>query len=1060
VRLSRFLPVDRDLPGAGRTAEGDVMTPGPNAMQWEAIRRSDRHVLVAAGAGTGKTTTVVGRILCLLGAEIHGERREPPIGLREIGAITYTNAAAADLKRKLRAALRESGLRSVTHEVDNARIGTIHGFCGDILREFALRAGRDPGLRILEEGEAGAVADEAVRETVLAALEDGTVPGLEALLSVWSVDDVTGWTRRLVGDGDRLLRIAQRGAATGESEAAVIALARQALVRLNARLADMGAVDFDRMIVWTRDLLRQEPAVRRALQRRLHTLIVDEFQDVDPVQREIAYLLGEPEKAGARTTRLMLVGDPKQSIYRFRRADVTVWSAVERDFRQRGWGDVVTLEDNFRSTAPILGFVDATIGRVLDAPLDGEALSDFEVAFTPVRSTRADPAGPAVELLVLAPDAEGAAPSAHDGRVQEAEAVARRLTELAAGGMKWKEVALLFASWADVGIYEDALGRARIPTYALRQEGFWERREILDLILALEAARDPLDDRALFGWLRSPFVGVKDETLLAIARGAPSPYWHGLTTVECAEGELVTWGARLLAEHVVLRDRIPTAELIESLLERSGYLAHLSLAGDAGLPAIANLRKLARMARQAPEQGVGDFLRAFRESRERGDREGDARLYGERDDVVTITSVHSAKGLEWPVVCWCDTGRAPAGLGGDDAKLLIGRDLVALKDPDAADAKHQPLHYQSLAAGEERESAAERKRVWYVAATRAKDRLIVSGLCPARRAETKSPGGALLAALAAVPQADGGTFTYAARDGREFTGIVRLAPALDEEPAGPPLPAADGELPEPAPELVLPSGRLRHSATELMAWERCGRRHWFRYVAGVREPEVERGGDSYLSAVARGQIVHDVLEHHGDGAVEELLEAAIGRWDPDAPTPEEPAGAPYREELRGDIAAVADAPAYRALADTPGAERELGFLHLLSPDACVEGRIDLAAPDGGGMVLLDVKTTQCGADQAPDVAARYSLQRDTYVRAVEALSGRTVTRFAFQFSAARTQVSEDITDAMRAAGAERLDALLGAMQSGEAPLTRYPAECRFCGYRRIGWCAGVSEGAG
>ena len=1035
------------------------MNPGPNAMQWEAIRRADRHVLVAAGAGTGKTTTVVGRILCLLGAEVHGERRETPIGLREVGAITYTNAAAADLKRKLRAALRESGLRSVAHEVDHARIGTIHSFCGDILREFALRAGRDPGLRVLEEGEAGAVADEMVRETILAALEDGTVPGLEALLSVWSVDDVTGWTRRLVGDGDRLLRIARHGAATGEGETALIALAHQALVRLNARLADLGAVDFDRMIVWTRDLLRQEPAVRTALQRRLHTLIVDEFQDVDPVQREIAYLLGEPEKGGGRTTRLMLVGDPKQSIYRFRRADVTVWSAVERDFRQRGWGDVVTLEDNFRSTAPILGFVDATVGRALDTPLDGEALSDAEVAFTPVRSTRPDPGGPAVELLVLAPDGEGSAPRAADGRVQEAEAVAGRLTELARGGVKWKDVALLFASWSDVGIYEAALARAGIPTYALRQEGFWERREVLDLILALEAARDPLDDRALFGWLRSPFVGVKDETLLAIARGARTPYWHGLTTVECAERELVAWGANLLAEHVAFRDRIPTAELIGSLLERSGYVAHLSLMGEAGLQAIANLRKLARMARQLPEQGVGDFLRAVRESRQRGDREGDARLYGERDDVVTITSVHSAKGLEWPVVFWCDTGRTPGGHGGDGAKLIIGRDLIALKDPDADGAKDQPLHYQTLAAAEERESAAERKRVWYVAATRAKDRLIVSGLCPARKPETRSPGGALLAALGTLPHADGGTFTYAARDGRTFTGIIRLAPVLEEEPAAPPLPAADCGLPEPAPELILPPGRIRHSATELMAWERCGRRHWLRYVAGLAEPEVERSGESYLSAVARGQIVHDVLEHHGDGTVDELLDAAIGRWDPDTPTPEEAAGAPYRDELRDEIAAVIDDPAYRMLADAPGAERELAFLHLLSPDACVDGRIDLAAPAGGGMVLLDVKTTRCGAAEAPDVAARYSLQRDTYVRAVEALTGEPVTRFAFQFSAAGTQVSETVTDAMRAAGAERLDGILAAMGRGEARLTDYPKECRFCGYRRVGWCAGVSEEA-
>ena len=142
-----------------------------------------------------------------------------------------------------------------------------------------------------------------------------------------------------------------------------------------------------------------------------------------------------------------------------------------------------------------------------------------------------------------------------------------------------------------------------------------------------------------------------------------------------------------------------------------------------------------------------------------------------------------------------------------------------------------------------------------------------------------------------------------------------------------------------------------------------------------------------------------------------------------------------------------------------GAQRELAFLQLLSPDACVEGRIDLAAPADGGTVLLDVKTTQCAADEAPGIAARYSLQRDTYLRAVEALSGEPVTRFAFQFSAARTQVSEDVTDAMRAGAARRLDAILAAMRQGEAPLTRFPTECRFCGYHRVGWCAGVGEEA-
>ncbi len=1019
----------------------------PNPGQWEAIRNTHRHTLVSAGAGTGKTSTVVGRILYLLGAEVNGQRIERPITLREIGAVTYTNAAAADLKRKLRGELRESGLRDVAYEVDNARIGTIHGFAGDILREFSLRTGRDPGLHVLDEGAARMVTGEVVRETLLAALEQGSVSGLEELLSVWSVADLEGWVARLIGDGDRLLRIVDGQPDAGELERVVIALAQRTLVRLNARLAERSAMDFDRMIVWTRDLLRDEPAVRRALQRRIHTLIVDEFQDVDPVQREIAWLLGQPGTDGA-ATRLMLVGDPKQSIYRFRRADVTVWSSVEREFREQHAGDVVVLDENYRSTNQILGFVERTVGSLLDMPLDGSAHQDFEVPFSPVRAVRPEPEGPPVELIVVSPDADGKAPKAEEARSREAAAVARRAVEFHAQGAAWRNMALLFTSWTDVSIYESACRNAGIPTYALRQAGFYTRREVQDMVLALEATRDPQDDRALFGWLRSPFIGVRDETLLAIARSTRPPYWQAITAVDCAERELLAWAAELLAEHVAIRDRVPTSELMQSLLERSGYLAHLSLLGDDGLQAIANLRKLARMAGQSPEQSVGEFLRQLGEARTGDDREGDARLYGDRDDVVTLTSVHSSKGLEWPIVFWCDTARGPAG--GGPGNIIIGRDRIALKDPDT-ESGDQPQHYLSLATVEADEANAERKRVWYVASTRAKDRLIVSGICPGARGEAKSAAGALTGELSGLTPADGVPFCYADRSGRSYEGIIRLAPAVAEEPAPIPAPGAERQLPESLPMLAARSGRTRHSATELMLLDRCERRHWFRYVAMLREPTHHAKPGS--GAIARGQIVHDVLEHLGDDPVKLLLETAIGRWDPDAPTPDVSHGTAYRAALRRDIDAVAGDPAYAALAAAPGARRELPFLYLSDSGSSIEGAVDLIARADDGLVLLDVKTHTGPGDKA-EIARRYDVQRDTYIEAAEAISGERVVRFAFQFPDTG-QVAETVTDAMRASGQARISALLERLGQADTSLAKSSEDCRWCGYRDAGWCPGV-----
>jgi hypothetical protein len=241
-----------------------------------------------------------------------------------------------------------------------------------------------------------------------------------------------------------------------------------------------------------------------------------------------------------------------------------------------------------------------------------------------------------------------------------------------------------------------------------------------------------------------------------------------------------------------------------------------------------------------------------------------------------------------------------------------------------------------------------------------------------------------------------------------------------------------------------------------MAWARCERRHWFRYVALLREPPVRRSGDEFTGAIVRGQIVHDVLEHvEAEEEFATQLEAAIGRWDESAPPPETPPGRRYRDALAEEIERVRSHAEYRDLDDRPGRRRELAFLQILAADAVLEGKVDLAAPDGDGIAVLDVKT----GGGAPDLLARkaegYALQRDVYVSALEAVTGRPVQRFAFHFSGSGRQVGGALTPDERAAAAGSVRGALAAMGSSAPALTRYPAECRFCGYRRIGWCAGV-----
>jgi hypothetical protein len=202
--------------------------------------------------------------------------------------------------------------------------------------------------------------------------------------------------------------------------------------------------------------------------------------------------------------------------------------------------------------------------------------------------------------------------------------------------------------------------------------------------------------------------------------------------------------------------------------------------------------------------------------------------------------------------------------------------------------------------------------------------------------------------------------------------------------------------------------------------------------------------------------VHDVLEHIREEAeLEVLLEAALGRWDPDRPAPETEPGREYRNALVREIENVRNDPAYRALDDTPGRRRELEFVHLVSGTDFLQGKIDLAAPGNGGLSALDVKTGGGDADAIRRKAEGYTLQRSVYVGALEAISGRPVTKFAFQFTSNGAQVGGPITDEIRSNAAEEVKRALDLMQGDAPALTQHPMECRFCGYKKMKWCEGV-----
>ena len=958
------------------------------------VIETNGHLLVDAGAGSGKTTTVVQAICHQLGVTVvaDGGPVSPvatPLMFDQIAAITFTNQAAADLKRKLRSALRAANRRDLAVEVDAARIGTIHGFCGDLLRDFALRAGTRPGRRTLTDGDASMLRADRAREVLNAALEHGGVDGFDDLLAGRRLKHITEWLLACAEDTGRLARWNANRALLRPHEHALLRLASLVNESHAAHLDARGELDFDRMIVATRDLLGPD-AVRRAVQRRIRLLVVDEFQDVDPVQRDIAERLGGLTVAADPTpSRLILVGDPKQSIYRFRRADVTVWNGMAARFDGAA-GTVVSLTENFRSKAAILGFVDAVIGAQLMQPVDPQAgRQPFEVAYVPLDPRATNNAGDrAVEIMVVPPGDNGKARSIREVRALESAGLAVRVRELRREGHAWRDIAVLLSSWTDVDLYADALRDAGVPFYVQRGEGFWESREVLDAVLALRAIRDPADDVAMVGLLRSPFVGVRDDTLLALARArGTAPFVHALDAVPHERAKLDR-AAALLARFVPLRDRLPTHELLQRLLEESGLAAAAALMTDGG-QRFANLRKLLRLAAASPELSLGEFLREIEFAREREESVALERLYSDGGDVVTITSIHGAKGLEWPVVIWADLARQR---NSPKDAFLPGRDRFAIKargaedeESDGKDAVHEAVMAQEMLEG-----AAEMLRLWYVATTRAKDLLILSGVPLGDLGKADSPAMRIRAVLPTLGSE--AECTYKSHTGAEYHATVRT---LHEHP----------QVLEPREEIesviALPpvprrvrAGAARLSATQLMSFARDPVQWRRTYVARFDPALVGLSGSQGGRAIIAGQVVHDVLERvvvqEDTWDVDLLLERAIARWDEDPPEVDSDAGRAYRAFLQQRVSAATAAPAWRALMGTPGSQRELAFMHLRTDGTAISGACDLIARDGEVIRILDLKSS---ASAVATLAERYRVQAAVYVEAVRAITGTGECRF-------------------------------------------------------------------
>ena len=766
-----------------------------------------RHLLLAANAGTGKTATVVGKILWRLGLPVQEARDGPvspctePCDLGRIAAITFTEKAALDLRRKLREALAAHGVGP--GELDRAFVGTIHGFCGEILRQHALRLDIDPSFGVMDAREASLRLGELLRETVLDAVEAGERDVIE-LLKDAPLDrydpqgpSVTDFVRSAMRDlrwhraryeewfqdpsgpepFDRVLDLSllrslvpEAGSdspARAEMEdrylehtAAVFRLGYRALGRWLSLLERENRRDFDSLVLDVRRLLTHErfgPALD-ALRQRYRLLMVDEFQDTDTAQRDIVFAIGgladSAQPVPAPSPQLFLVGDPKQSIYGFRGADVRVWNQVEARFREAG--AVRRLGWNFRCDPSLVGLVNRSCEPAFAA--SGTALAGAD----PSAVVSYDCLDPAVEAWRgagvdwLAADGDGKA----DDRLRSGaslaaariEALLKSETESRIRGPDGRErpiraddIAVLGMRRKTLAAVEGALRERGVPTYNAASRGLAERQEVLDAVTALRLAENPRDDLRAFAFLRSPFVGLRDEViarirldpelrggsllqranawLAAVETGrvipfeAPESPW-----VEPTERFALRRGLAAVQEAHQLVGRTDPADVLETLLSRTAYRIHLRFR-DGCEESLANLERLKAVLGEYRSLSLADFLYTW--DRAAGDRESDlavAPLPAGAEGSVLLTTIHAAKGLEWPIVVL-------AGAEDGGARPTLAR-WTGWTDREVGPVllpRSGERGVRSTRAEEKRrlEEEAEATRLMYVALTRARDRLMI-----------------------------------------------------------------------------------------------------------------------------------------------------------------------------------------------------------------------------------------------------------------------------------------------------------------------------------------------
>ena len=863
----------------------------------------------------------------------------------------------------------------------------------------------------------------------------------------WAADDLARCRETLTAVGARLAVYFDQLTSTpmrrDERAAELVHALSQVFTQVHASYAALKGhgtqLDFDDLQERCLHLMQGDGGqVAQRLAAHYRFAMVDEFQDTDSLQWSLIRPLVSQGDSLA-PDKLFIVGDPKQSIYGFRGADVGVFARVKEGLVQanRDCGHAavdffdaagaplasapaervgdLSMAENFRTLPGPVHWVNFLFPQFMQAAAD----ESFQVAYEPLvcRRTPAPTPG-SVELLLVPPDEE-----AEDGdQVQrEAELIARRLRRLldeddlsVCEGDQLRsprpgDMAILLRRRRFLPLYEQALRRLRIPFQVVGGLGFYQRQEIYDLANILRTLVNPHDDMALLGALRSPYLGLSDDGLYVVSQKTGPTLRAKLEGAPVDDLPAVDRGAAIQARDLLARwgrlvDRVPLSELIHAVLEDTGAWGFLGW-GERGPQTRANVDKFLDRARAFQAGGptaLLDFVAHLDVLIEEEEKEGEAPLDPGASAAVQVLTVHASKGLEFPIVCVPDLDAA-FNLHATQAVLIdpdYGLGLSVL-DPDD-DFRRRPSFVRGLIDQRyQRQVVAEEKRLFYVAATRARDHLLLAG----RLQESHLNGSGTLEnardRLSWVCLGMGLGPQHLAQGRVDFaeadeTWWVAIHSDPEKIPAGraPPAPARrayqelwpdglpqeGGIAPAPLPE---PPPPTRFAATQLALYAESPQEYHRQYVLGLPAGGFAAAEEGRRAALRFGELAHAALAGLAHQAPTNwprqldnlLLQAALS-------DPQEEGRA--RSELLDLLQRFAASPLACRLARDPAVRPERPFTLALGPGR-VEGVIDRLARDDQGWYLVDFKTGRVEDQDKKTQAQRHRLQLGLYALALQGL---------------------------------------------------------------------------